>query len=86
MKKCEACGKGLTKADEARNRAEIGDQEPVAWLCGDHLPTYKVWVCIERHDPVTDEYEDMDAPFGAEGEFGTYAEALKAAEAVHAGK
>jgi hypothetical protein len=83
MKQCEVCGKELTETDEARNRAEVSDQEPVAWLCGDHLPTYRVWVCIERHDPVTDEYEETDTPFGDGGEFETYAEALKAAEALH---
>ncbi len=46
------------------------------------MKTYRVWVCVEMHDPSAkdsaDEYQEMDLPVGGVGEFRT----LDAAESL----
>lgn len=49
--------------------------------------TYKVWICIERVETRKGGYEsyhDEDVPFGSEGEFKTYDDAVAHATKLHA--
>ena len=46
-------------------------------------PTYKVWIEIEKYNPRTDKYEDIDPGFGSEGQFDSLAEAQAFASRLH---
>lgn len=44
--------------------------------------TYKVWICVEEHDPATETYQDLDLPFGHSGEFENEEQAVEFAKTL----
>ena len=43
---------------------------------------YKVWVCVEQHDPDTDSYQDCDLPFAGVETFDDLETATQFAQVV----
>ena len=88
--KCEVCGKRLRAHEIRANRKAAEGEKIEAWLCEEHLPTYSVWIEVERYDPQLDgqgrdPYANVDAgAFASTATFFSHSEAVDFAEKMHA--
>ena len=73
---CEACGKNLSAEEIAVNRKQTADAgEPVAWLCEEHRPVWRLWLSIEKEDRVTGAFGEAEQVENYLGKYDTFEEA-----------